>query len=285
MRGGRVELIQQGLILRIRDPLACGREHVGHGVEHTPLALQHHQRGQGAGVGIVRRLIQVQRNRPIGSLRDAAREGQLLALGTDRHVERQLPLDDGVGTTLKGDRRREITGRRADDGDVARRQQRITVVGTQGVLFDVQGLEMGLERSRVIADRMVDIRQVVQQGNQIGIVGADDRRPDGEGAPVVRFGGGIVASIVREHAEIDERVRGAVRVASSQRLAQAQRPLQRLFRTGVVLHVVDAAQAAQHLRVQNAVVVADLFQDRQLASNDLSRLRRSRGHSRAGPAA
>ncbi len=101
LRGRRAQPIQQRSVFGIRDPLTHGGEGVGHRVQHAPLALQQHEGGERAGVRIVSRLAETQRNRPIGASGHAVHERQLLALRADRQIERQLRFDDGVRATLK----------------------------------------------------------------------------------------------------------------------------------------------------------------------------------------
>ena len=267
-----VESFEQFSIVRIGVSLSCGREYVGHRVEHAALSLQDDERGQRLGVGAAGRFTKMQRNRPVRAIHDTANEGQLLPLGSDGHVERQLLFDDRIRALLKRNRRREIAGRRVDDRDVARGQQRIAMIRTQPVFLDAQGLEVRVQRSCVITHRVIEIGQVVQIGDQIRAVGTHDRLPDGEGAPVVGFGRRKVASIFGGDAEVHERGRHAVRIKFPQPLAEGQRPLEGIERALIALHVVHAAQAAQRLGVLNAVGEADLFENRQLAAKDLSRL-------------
>ncbi len=75
-----------------------------HRVEHAAFALQQHERGQRAGVGIVRRLEEMQRDRPVGALRYFRTNASFCRSDPTARLSASCFFDNHVGTPLIHDR-------------------------------------------------------------------------------------------------------------------------------------------------------------------------------------
>jgi len=124
------QLFEQALVVTISSPLPQRGERVGHGVEDPPFALQQDEGGQRAGLGLAGCGVDVQRDRSVGALRHRVDERELLALGADGEIERQLGFDDRVDAALQRDRVREIANRRVGPRDVPERHQHAAGIRT-----------------------------------------------------------------------------------------------------------------------------------------------------------
>ena len=123
----------------------------------------------------------MQGNRSLGALRHAAHEGELLPLGAHGEIERELPFDNRIRTALKRERTGEVTRCRMGPGDIADRQQRVLVIRAERLLTDAQRVEVGVQRTGIVAGGEEDIRQIVEDDDQVGMLRADESLPDGQG--------------------------------------------------------------------------------------------------------
>ena len=269
LRGRGVQLIEQGPVRRIGDPLPHGRDGVGHGIEDAALALEQDERGQRGGVRTRGRLAQVQRQRPVGALRRPAHERQLLPLRADRQIERQLRLDDRVGPGLEGNRLCGVALGRIHPGDVADRKERASLVGTDR-LPDAQRAEVRLERRGIVAGQVIDNRQVGQELCDVRMIGAQDPLPDRQRPRIVRQGRGVVLVLAGDDPEVLVRRGHREALRALEPLADGERAMVEILGAReVTLLLVDQGQIVQQRRVEQAVGSLDPFRDRQRAAVDL----------------
>ena len=235
LRGGVVQPIHQHAIGRLGNPLAHRGKDVRHRVLYAAFALEQHEHGERRGAGVARRLLEMQGKRAVGTLRHAARECQLLPLGTGGEIERHLRFQDGVGPTLKRQGVGDVADRRKRPRDVADRHQRPARVRAGGPLPEVQRAEMRLERHRVVAGGAIDVRQVVQQPGKVRMIRADDPLANRQRARIVGSRGRVVLALTGDDAQVLHRRRDEVGVGALQRLGDVQRaPEERLRRRVVV---------------------------------------------------
>ncbi len=104
----------------------------------------------------------MQRQRSIGAFAHTLDEQLLLPLGPDAQVERELHFDDRVGPPFVGDCGLDIADRGAHPRDIADRQQRVLMIRTEPAFADPEGAEVSLQRPVVVAGRVIDVREIVE---------------------------------------------------------------------------------------------------------------------------
>ena len=155
------------------------RDGAGHGILDAPFALQHHERGERAGIRIVGRPIEVQ-----GIVR-SVRSDTLLTNASFCRSDPIARLSASCFSRMASDRRWKATAfARSPPPHTSWQCCRPTaaspVVRPGRVLPDAQRSTVGRQRPRVIAGRTIDVGQVGQDLRDVRMVEPDDPLSDRE---------------------------------------------------------------------------------------------------------
>ena len=117
-----VQLVEERLAVWI-GVTPQGRLHVGGGIEDATLPLQQHRHRQGGRVRIARGHLEIERERPLGALRDGGQIGDALPVGSDGQVQRDRCFGRLLEACLVLDRVRQIAQHGVGPRHVHERQE------------------------------------------------------------------------------------------------------------------------------------------------------------------
>ena len=222
-------------IAGIRHALARGGEEIRHRVLDAALALQQDERGERGGIRIVRRQLQVQRNRAIGALGLVPHERQLLPLRSGGDIQAQLSFEDGIGASLERQRVVDVADAGVGARDVAHDEQRFAAERADAFFPHLQRAEMRLEGLLIVARRAIHVGEVGQDAGQARMIAAEQALADGQ-RPAVRVDGRrIILALTSHDPEVLQRRGDEQTLAAEDRFADLERSLEQRFSCRVVI--------------------------------------------------